>query len=118
MYTGDVNQLFGVSVTPSVTFVVNPDGTSYKTFDNFQIAASSALSTLDFTTEGTTPQTVTGTSVDITPREGTYRGPVPRATSEARLKGLQLVVTAKWKAVQSAFTDFKTRYRHSLRRPF
>jgi hypothetical protein len=117
MYTGAVNQLFGITTTPRVSFIVNPDGNSSKTFDNIIIASSEALATIDYVTEnGGSSQTVTGTSVDITPREGSYQTYIPRDESNGRLRGLRMKVTLKWKATQSALNAFYTKFRQSARR--
>jgi hypothetical protein len=119
MYTGAVNQLFGNTATPSVKFAINPDGNTSKTFDNWMIAATDSLATIDVITErgpsGT--QTVLGTSIDVTPRDGHVVLPTPRA-SGARLQGLRAIATIKWKAVKSAIQEVATRYRLNKRTPF
>jgi hypothetical protein len=122
MYTGDANQLFGETVTPSVKFIVNPEDEYAKTFDNMMFVASGDLATIDLLVERPdTSQSVLGTIIDGNYIEGNYRVKLPRDGSGARLRGLRLISTVKW---DSSTTDVVslagvfTKYRLSSRNPW
>lgn len=121
MYTGTVNQLFGETVVPSVTFVVNPDEEAPKVFDDVCVVASERLSTIDLVIERETAlgnQTCATTSLDSTSIEGNFRIKTPRDGDGGRLRGLRMTATIKFKAIQSALRSVLTKYRHSSRSPF
>jgi hypothetical protein len=121
MYTGTVNQLFGTSVTPRVKFSVNPEAGFAKTFDDQMFSANDRLATVDFEVERESSlgnQTVTGTSIDSISIEGNYRLKLPRDSGGARLRGLTMLTTVKWKAVQVALKEVWTKFRMSARTPW
>lgn len=120
-YTGTVNQLFGETVVPSVTVVINPDEPIAKTFDNIMIVATERLSTLDLEVKRETElgnQTCTGIDLDSTSIEGNFRVKVLRDSLGARLRGQRMLATVKWKEIQSAVNSINTKYRPSSRTPW
>lgn len=120
MYSGDVNQLFGTTVTPRVTVVCNPDMDFTKTFDDSMAVASERLFGADFEVfrESQLGNQTCSASLDIESYQGNYRVKNPRATNSARLRGMYMQVTLKWKAVQSALRSFNTKYRLTSRVPW
>jgi hypothetical protein len=121
MYTGTVNQLFGESVTPSITVVCNPDEPVAKTFDNLLISSNQRLDEIDVVVERETElgnQTVSGMNIDTSPVEGSYRIKTLRDASGSRLRGLRALMTIKFKAVKSTLREIATKYRHSARTPW
>lgn len=121
MYTGDINQLFGEAVVPRVTFVVNPDSDFAKTFDDQAIIATDRLATVDWDVEREQSlgnQTVSGTIIDVDSVEGNYRIKTLRDNLNARLRGLRLTTTIKWKDTLSKLSSVITKYRSSSRNPF
>lgn len=123
MYTGDANQLFGQTVTPRVSIVINPDEGISKTFDNQMFVASDRLATIDYIVEREQAignQVVSGTILDISSREGNFRIQCPRDSNSERLRGLRLLSTIKWKTDTSlvSLSEVYTKYRHSFRSPF
>lgn len=123
MYTGPAAQLFGTTVTPRVTVVVNPDEGVAKTFDNQMFIASDRLATVDYIVEREAAegnQVVSGTVLDVNSREGNYRIKLPRDSNRERLRGLRMLTTVKWKTTDLLVTlgSITTRYRHSARSPF
>jgi hypothetical protein len=123
MYTGDANQLFGQTVTPRVTMIVNPDEGISKTFDNQMFVASDRLATVDHVVEreqNIGNQIVSGTIVDLSSREGNFRITLPRDSNNERLRGLRLLTTIKWKTDTDpvSLNSVYTKYRHSSRTPF
>ena len=121
MYTGDLNQLFGVPVTPRVSFVVNPDADISKTFDVLMFSATDRLDEVDLTVEREQAlgnQTVTGTNIATNYVEGNYRIKTLRDGDGARLRGLRMLVTVKWGELLSVLSNVYTKFRHSNRIPF
>ena len=121
MYTGDINQLFGETVVPRVTFVVNPDSDFAKTFDDQAIIATDRLATVDWDVareQSLGNQTVSGTVIDVDSVEGNYRIKTLRDNLNARLRGLRLTTTIKWKDTLSKLSSVITKYRPSSRNPF
>jgi hypothetical protein len=121
MYTGDVNQLFGETVTPSVTVVCNPDEPVSKTFDCLLISSSQRLDEVDMVVNRESElgnQTVSGMNIDASPVEGSYRIKVLRDSDNSRLRGLRALITVKFKAIQSSLREIATKYRHSSRVPW
>jgi hypothetical protein len=121
MYTGTVNQLFGITVVPRVTFCINPDSILSKTFDDVMIAATERLLSLDITVEREASlgnQTMTTVSLDTTSIEGNFRVKTLRDSSSARMRGLRALATIKWNSVQSAIQSVATKYRLSARTPW
>jgi hypothetical protein len=122
-FTGDFNQLFGNSVVPRVTFVVNPDGPLSKTFDNLMFEATDRLDEVDLTVpreSALADQVISGTIIDTSPVEGNYRIKILRDIDEARLRGLRMLTTVKWKPgnFSSILSSVFTKYRLSSRQPF
>lgn len=120
MYTGTVNQLFGNTVVPRVTFSINPDPDFTKTFDNIMINATERLSSMDFVVNRETPlgNQTASISLDVPPIEGSFRIAVPRDSVSARLRGMYCRATIAWKNIQSAISAVGTKYRKSSRRPW
>ena len=121
MYTGTVNQLFGQTVTPRVTVVVNPDPELSKTFDDQMFAATERLDKVDWLIKREQQlgnQSVTGTTIDVSMLDGNYRVKTLRDNAGARLRGLRLFTTVKWKAIESALSTIYTKWRSSSRQPF
>lgn len=122
MYTGVHNQLFGVTVTPRVKFVVNPDADFSKTFDNQMFVASERLADVDY--EVVREQALTNQSgtvvVDNISIEGNFRVKTMRDANSERLRGLRLLVTVNWKTddTTSVLSSVITKYRLSSRSPF
>lgn len=124
MYEGDYHNHFGVTVTPRVTFVVNPDGDVAKVFDDQAFVATERLNTVDYlivreTAQGN--QMSTGQSLDIDMREGNYRLKVLRDSVGARLRGLRMFATTYFKTGAtdtSTLSSVLTKYRPSARTPF
>ena len=123
MYTGNYGQLFGETVTPRVTFVVNPDADFSKTFDNLMAVATERLDTVDCVVEREaviTNQVVNGMNFDVLSQEGNFRIKTMRDGDSARLRGLRLLTTIKWKTtnVGSTLSSVLTKYRLSSRTPY
>lgn len=123
MYKGNANTLFDATVTPRVTFVVNPDDPLSKVFTNQAYITTERLATVDFTVEREaelSDQTVSGTVIDVSPRGGNYRIKLPRAAGSERLRGLRLLTTIKWKTTNlfSSLSEVLTKYRFEARTPF
>lgn len=122
MYTGPVGELFGITVVPRVTVVVNPDESLSKTFDDMMISASQRLESMDMVVERETElgdQTIPTISLDDMSIEGNYRIKVLRDSDDARARGLRAFVTITWKeAVKSALQAAWTKYRLSARTPW
>jgi len=124
MYTGNYNDLFGTSVVPRVTFVVNPDAGFSKTFDNMMFVATDLLDVADATIERENSlgdQTVTGMVLDGSISiEGNYRIKTLRDGNSARLRGTRMIATVKWLTtnVTSTLSSVFTKYRLSSRSPF
>lgn len=121
MYTGSPNQFWGATVTPRVTFTVNPDYQYNKTFDNLIAYASDPLATADISGEretGATGFVVTGMNFDVARREGYYIIPVLRDSNGARIRSTRADVTIKWPtdAIVS-LSEVVTKYRPSSRWP-
>ncbi len=125
MYTGNYNNLMGSTVTPRVSFVVNPEAGISKTFTNMAFIATERLATIDFGIERETSLgavAVSGTILDTVNirYEGNYRLKLPRDADGGRLRGLRLQATVKWLTtnVTSSLTAVFTKYRFSSRTPF
>lgn len=121
LYTGSPNQFWGATVTPRVTFVVNPDYEYNKTFDNLIAYASDPLATADISGEretGASGFTVTGMDFDVTRREGYYIIPILRDSNGARIRSTRADVTINWPtdAIVS-LSEVITKYRLSARYP-
>jgi hypothetical protein len=120
MYEGDYNQLFGTTVTPSVSFAINPEFEYAKTFDDVVIYSTDRLDTVDMETQreaGETGQVVTGINIDVNRREGNYRAAVLRDVNNARLRGVRAKATIYWKPdnTQATLSSVVTKYRISQR---
>lgn len=116
-----VSQLFGVNVIPRVTFVVNPDESLSKTFDNIMISASERLASIDIevrreATLGT--QIIPTISLDTLSVEGNFRIKTVRDEDDARARGLRAHATIKWGDVKSSLQAVWTSYRTSARQPW
>lgn len=115
MYTGNYSTLFGQTVTPRVTFVVNPAPDFSKTFDNQMIVATERLASIDYEVERESAYgSQTGTIlVDNTTIEGNFRVKTMRDADDARFRGLRLLTTLNWKTdnvgslVSSVFTKVR-----------
>lgn len=121
MYTGDVNQLFGVAVTPRVKVCINPEGEIAKTFDVLMLPATEALDEGDMVVEQDTArgnQTISGINFDVPSIENVFKMPVGRDSSKARARGMRALLTIKWKDIQSALSSLHTKYYPSKRTPF
>jgi hypothetical protein len=120
IYTGTVNQLFGNTVVPRVSFSINPDPDFTKTFDNIMINASERLSSMDFVVirENSLGNQTATTSLDVPSIGGNFRIAVPRDSVSARLRGMYCKATITWKNIQSAISAVGTKYRKSSRRPW
>lgn len=121
MYTGTVNTLFGLTVNPRVTFVVNPSGPISKTFDNIMIDSSDRLAEADFVVERESflgNQVVNNLSLDELSIEGNFRFATPRDAENARLRGLRMIVTLTWDATLAALRAVGTKFRLSRRTPW
>jgi hypothetical protein len=120
LYTGDYNVLFGETVTPSVSFSVNPEFPYAKTFDNVNIYSDNKLATLDIVSAretGATNQEVTGIDIDINRREGSYRAQILRDSGGARIRGTRATITLKWRTDNEKvlLTTVATKWRPSQR---
>jgi hypothetical protein len=124
MYKGPMHSHFGVTVTPRVSFVVNPDSDISKTFDNQAFVTTNRLDSIDRTVERETelgPQVSPTQSLDVPPVEGNYRRKTLRDSAGARLRGLRMLCTVFWKtgSTDSAtLSSVLTKYRWSARSPF
>lgn len=124
MYKGDMHSMFGVTKTPRVSFVVNPDSDISKTFDNQAFIANARLATVDRVVEREPElgnQTSTGQSLDTEQVEGNYRKKTLRDSVGARLRGLRMLTTIYWKTGaddEATLSSVLTKYRHSARTPF
>lgn len=123
MYTGDYGQMFGSSVTPRISFSVNPDGPLSKVFDNLMFEASDRLGEMDLVVvreQALGNQAVSGTILDIAPIENNYRIKILRDSGNARLRGLRMDATVKWKEgnFTSILSSVVTKYRPSARQPY
>lgn len=119
MYTGAYNQLFGETVTPRVSFVVNPDIIYSKTFDNQVIYASDRLDTIDYeVVRESALGSQTGTIiVDNLSIEGSFRVKTMRDSDDARFRGLHLITTINWKTDDTGvnLSSVLTKYKPSSR---
>jgi len=121
MYTGSVNQLFGVTVTPRVKVCINPEGEIAKTFDVLMLPATEALDEGDMVIEQDTArgnQTISGINFDVPSIENVFKMPVGRDSNKARARGMRALLTIKWKNIQSALSSLHTKYYPSKRTPF
>lgn len=125
MYEGNANDLFGTTVVPRVSFVVNPDDAISKIFTNQAFIATQRLATVDYVLEREQELgnlSVSGTILDTSNiRENSnYRLKLPRDGFGARLRGLRLLCTVKWKTTNlfSSLSSVLTKYRHESRTPF
>jgi hypothetical protein len=121
MHTGDVNTLFDTVVVPRITFYVNPDESISKTFEVMMVDASDRLDVIDLEVERESSlgnQVVNGTNLDSISIEGNYRVKTPRATGNAKLRGLRMKATIKWGELRSALRSVWTKYNLSARSPF
>ena len=124
MYRGAENNMFGRVVQPRVTVVVNPDSDVSKTFDVMSFAATDRLASMDLTVQREASlgdQVVNNISLDNLSIEGNYRVKTLRDSSSARLRGLRMLATIKWKQVLSqtaALSSVLVKYRWSARNPF
>jgi len=119
MYAGNYNQIFGVTKTPRVTFVVNPDPELAKTFDDQAFVSTGRLGSVDYLVQ-LNGQTSTA-SLDISDVEGNFRIKIPRDSGSARLRGTRLLTTVNWKTGTTdtaTLTTVLTKYRKSSRTPF
>jgi len=116
MYTGNVESLFGETVNSSVTCVVNEENHA-KVFDNLMITSSTALDTVDLVTENGGGNQTVSASINVTPREGSYRIATPRA-SGARLRGTRMKITLNWRNTLATLHAVYTKFRNSARSPF
>lgn len=81
MYTGDYNSFMGTLLTPSVTFVANPDGDYTKVYDSLLINTNDSLDSVELET-GVTPTGFTQythtTALSTKRGEGNYKVKVMR----------------------------------------
>jgi len=123
-YTGNYGQLFGTTVVPRVSFVVNPDSPYEKTFDNMMFEATDRFDEIDFLVERESAlSNQSGTIIVSTlpQKGGNYRIDIMRDASNARLRGLRMLATLKWKTGStdtSTLTSVTSKYRLAARRPF
>lgn len=119
MYSGIYSNLMGVTVTPRVQVSINPEFEIAKTFDDLVIYSSAALATADMetSTDSGTNQSVLGMNIAVNPREGNYRIPTLRDSSNGRLRGLRALLTLKWGTSDAkvALNSVVTKYRASQR---
>lgn len=118
MYEGTYNSLCGVTVTPSIKFVVNDKFELPKTFDNFIVYASDKLATVAIQAEkepGVTGNEVSGIILDKDRREGSYRVQIPYDVNNARVRGTRADVTVVWNTSDKKVTlsGVATKYRIS-----
>ena len=122
MYTGNYDQLFGNTVIPRVSFIVNPEADAEKIFTNIALISTDRLDEIDFTVSRENALTdQTGTIIaDVPPVGGSYRLKLPRASNLERLRGQYMTVTIKWKAdnTTSVLSSVLHKYRLESRRPF
>jgi hypothetical protein len=123
MYKGNANVLFDATVTPRVTFVVNPDDPIAKKFTNQAYISTERLATADFTIEREqelSDQSISGTVIAVSSKGGNYRIKLSRAAGNERLRGLRLITTIKWKTdnLYSSLSQVLTKYQHESRVPF
>lgn len=122
-YTGDYGQLFGTTVVPRVSFVVNPDSWSEKTYDCVMLEATDRLDSIDFEVER---ESALGSQVGTIfvgtyPQQGgNYRITVMRDASDARLRGLRMLTTVKWPTDNktSTLSSVSNKYRCASRKPW
>lgn len=119
MYTGLANKLFTQTVTPSITFSINDDFDTPKTFDNIIVYASDKLLKMDLAVEnesGLDNQLITDLQIDPNRREGNYRIPTLRDVNLARLRGTRAMATIYWPPSGIiSLSQVVTKYRPSAR---
>lgn len=121
MYSNTLPVLFGNTVVPRVTFVINPDESLSKTFDDIMISASQRLDSLDIVVEREAElgnQVIPTIDLDSISIEGNYRVKTLFDSSDARARGLRAFATVSWKNVKSTLQAVWTRYRLSSRTPW
>lgn len=121
MYTGEVNNLSGVTVVPRASFFVNPEPDFSKTFDNQMFVSTDRLNECDYVVYRETAlgnQTVNSTTIDVSPVENNYRIKTLRDEDGARLRGVRLKTTVKWGSEESTLSSVITKWRASARRPY
>jgi hypothetical protein len=121
--TGEYTRLSGVLVTPSVTFVVNPDAILPKVFDNVLIDSTEPLSTMSMTVGrmSALADQVQTPDVDLltigTRSEGNFKVKVLRDAEGRRLRGLNSIITLNWdssdSAIENRLSTVTTKYRTS-----
>lgn len=120
MYTGNYSTFFGTTVTPFVSFYINPESDLSKTFDNQVYQATEKLAQVSFTTSSPTIQTGVR-SLDIDPVQAHYKIKIPRDDQNTkRFRGTHLINTVFWKTTNTQVTlsSVLTKYRLSARTPF
>ena len=127
MYTGDYGPLFGVTKTPYVTYVVNPDLEISKVFDALLVPSSVRMQGFEMSVNkghDMIYQTTTGDLDTITRGESNYRTKVLRSGSGSRMRGLYATVGMNWhdisdgvlKNISVTLPSVLTKYRHSENR--
>jgi hypothetical protein len=108
-YSGTPNQIFGITVQPRVTFIVNPEGNFPKVYTNQSINSDGQLGEITHTT----PTQTSTTSLAIPPTEDRYR--IQIGVDNGRLRSTNMQCTLVWGSSRVALKDVFTKYRLSAR---
>ncbi len=120
MYTNSASHLFGQDVSPSVTFIVNPQNEFGKTFDELLIVASDRLGFLDLEVDRDSilgNQVVSNLDLGILESrgEGNYRIKTLFDANDSRLRGNYMKSKITWLTgyPQASLNSVITKYRKS-----